>query len=348
MAASLDARAHPHSRRVARIVVTLIVAWFSSLPSAHAQGVASEPALRVILLGTGGPELSPHRFGSATLVEAGGQTLLFDAGRGVLQRLYESKVNVTGVTKVFFTHLHNDHIEGLPPLWMTPWFLLGRDKPMEVWGPPGTARMIRGMESMFAFDIEHRVNAFNKREGLLVTVTEIEDGEVFNRNGVKVRAFSVWHDDGNPAFGYRIEYKGRSVVLSGDTGYSVNVVRAGRGADLLVHNVIAVSDALAAAPELAPVLAKLTTPEQAARVFKEASPRAAVFSHVVKKELGGRQGDEVISKRVRAAGYTGPLEMGYDRMVIEVGKTIRILQPTTTDNLPDVDRKAAYATGSGS
>jgi ribonuclease Z len=329
------------------IVAASIISCFLSLPRAQAQDTAYEPTLRVTLLGTAGPELSPHRFGYATLIEAGGQTLLFDAGRGVLQRLYESKVNVTTVTKVFFTHLHNDHIEGLPPLWMTPWFLLGRDKPLEAWGPAGTARMIRGMESMFQFDIEHRVNEFNKRENLQFAVTEIKDGEIYNRNGLKVLAFSVWHDDGNPAFGYRIEYKGRAVVLSGDTTYSENVVRAGRGADLIVHNVIAVSDALASAPELVPILAKLTTPEQAARVFNETSPRAAVFSHVVKKELGGRHGDEVILQRVRAAGYTGPLEMGYDRMVIEVGKHIRILQPTTTDNLPDVDRKAAYAPGAG-
>ncbi|MFD2270185.1 MBL fold metallo-hydrolase [Undibacterium arcticum] len=89
--------------------------------------------MRVILLGTGGPEMSPNRFGYATLVEAGGQKLLFDAGRGVMQRIYESRVKVTSVTNVF-THLHNDHIEGLPSLWMTPWFLLGRTQPLQVWG----------------------------------------------------------------------------------------------------------------------------------------------------------------------------------------------------------------------
>lgn len=327
---------------VAKLVGLLAI---SLLPvqAAHAQGVDASPEMRVVLLGTGGPELTPNRFGYATLVEAGGQKLLFDAGRGVLQRLYESRVKVTEVAKVFITHLHNDHIEGLPSLWMTPWFLLGRDKPMEAWGPEGTSAMIKGMQAMFRFDIEHRANKFNDPANLQFAVVEIKEGEIYDRGGVKVTAFTVWHDDGNPAYGYRIDYKGRSVVLSGDTTYSENLVRVARGADLIVHNVIAMSDALTKAPEMGPVLGKLTTPEQAARVFTETKPRMAVFSHIVKKELPGRHGDELILQRVRATGYKGPLEMGYDRMVVEIGATVRVLQPATTDSLPDVDRKAAYA-----
>ncbi len=92
-----------------------------------------------------------------------------------------------------------------------------------------------------------------------------------------------------------------------------------------------------------PVLGKLTTPEQAARVFNETSPRMAVLSHIVKKELHGKHGDEVIVQRIRDAGYAGALEMGYDRMVIEIGKSVRVFQPTTTDNIPDLDRKGAYS-----
>ncbi|HEX4327007.1 MAG TPA: MBL fold metallo-hydrolase [Burkholderiales bacterium] len=309
---------------------------------AAAQGTEA-PLIKVTLLGTGGPELTPLRFGYATLVEAGGQKLLFDAGRGVLQRLYESKVNVTEVTKVFFTHLHNDHIDGFASLWMTPWFLLGRDQPFEAWGPPGTAQMVTGMRAMYAFDIEHRSNKFNDPRNLEVKVSEIGEGVIYEREGVKVTTFSVWHDDGNPAFGYRIDYRGRAVVLSGDTTYSENLVKHAQGVDLIVHNVIAMSERLTQAPEMKPVLGKLTTPEQAARTFLEARPRMAVYSHIVKKELHGQYGDNVIIARTRAAGYRGPLEMGHDRMTIEIGAGVRVLQPVVTDNLEDVDRKAAYA-----
>ena len=323
-----------------RLLVGLTLLCASTL---HAQGMREEPDMRVILLGTGGPELTPNRAGYATLVEAGGQTLLFDAGRNVLQRLYESKIKATDVTRVFFTHLHSDHIEGLPGLWMTSWFLLGRDKPMHVWGPYGTADMINGMQTMFQFDMTYRANPFNDIRNLRFTVTEMKEGVIYNYGGIQVTAFSVWHGDGNPAFGYRIDYRNRSVVLSGDTTFSDHVVSYGRGADLIVHNVIAMSERLSGAPEMRPVLAKLTTPEQAARVFIEARPRMAVFSHIVKKELPGRYGDELIMQRVRDAGYHGPLVMGYDRMVIEIGNTVRVFQPITTDGLSDVDRKVSYA-----
>src|SRR5690348_15701123 len=104
-------------------VVTLSIGLSTSLAAQ-----STDKHIRVTLVGTGGPEINPTRFGYSTLIEAGGQRLLFDAGRGVVQRLYESRVNPRDITKIFLTHLHNDHIEGLPTLWITPWFLLARDK----------------------------------------------------------------------------------------------------------------------------------------------------------------------------------------------------------------------------
>jgi ribonuclease Z len=293
--------------------------------------------MRVILLGTAGPEMSPDRFGYATLIEAGGQTLLFDAGRGVLQRIYESRVDAASVSSVFLTHLHSDHIEGLPGIWITPWYLLNRTAPLQLWGPDGTADMAVGMQAMYGHDLKHRVNSLNKLDDLIPIVKEMSDGDSVEKGGVKVTAFSVPHGDGNPAFGYRISYHGRHVVLSGDTGYSENVVKYGRNADLIVHNVIAMNRKLADAPGMAPALAKLTTPEQAARVFNETKPKMAVFSHIVKKGLHGLPGDAVVMERTRKAGYAGPLVMGYDRMTIEIGSSVRVFQPTATTNLQDLD-----------
>jgi ribonuclease Z len=322
--------------RAARPLVLLALLLAAAPPV-----LASEATMRVHLLGTGGPELSPHRQGYATLIVAGEQKLLFDAGRGVMQRLYESRINPRDITTVFFTHLHNDHYEGLPPLWMTSWFLLGRERPLEAWGPPGTAGMIQGMRAMFAHDLDRRVNPFNKLKNLAISVNEIGDGPIFERDGVRVTAFTVDHKDGNPALGYRVDHAGRAVVLSGDTTYDANLVRQGKGADLIVHNVIAFSERLSRMPEMQGVLAKLTTPEQTAQVFNETAPRLAVFSHIVKKELQGAEGDREILARTRAAGYAGPLEMGQDRMTIEIGDEIRVMPPQPTDELPDLDSKTA-------
>jgi ribonuclease Z len=321
-------------------VTTLSIGLSTSLAAQ-----STDKHIRVTLVGTGGPEINPTRFGYSTLIEAGGQRLLFDAGRGVVQRLYESRVNPRDITKIFLTHLHNDHIEGLPTLWITPWFLLARDKSLEIWGPPGTAKMVKGMREMFS-DVEKRggVNGFNKIEYMDIKVTEINEGAVYDHDGLKVSAFKVSHGDGDPAVGYKIEYGDRRVVLSGDTVYSPNVVAAAKGADLLVHNVVGFSVAWVSRPgadkHRAAVASKLASPEQVARAFSESKPRLAVISHIVKKDLSGKAGDDFIVKQIRKDGYTGSMLMGEDRTVIDIdSKDIKVTPPRPTENLPDLDNR---------
>src|SRR2546426_1025508 len=198
------------------------------LTMAAAFANAADPILKVTLLGTGGPEYS-ERMGYSTLIEVNGQKLLFDVGRGMTQRLYESRVNPKDVTTVFLTHLHNDHYEGLPNLWLTPWFLLSRKESLELWGPSGTVEMVEGMRKMYQHDLDHRSNPIFKREQLDIAVHEIKEGVVYDRDGVKVTAFPVEHADGNPAYGYRMDFQGHSVVLSGDTTLHPNVIKYGTG-----------------------------------------------------------------------------------------------------------------------
>jgi ribonuclease Z len=319
-------------RKLPTITTAMIVL---AVASAH----ADDPKMTVTLLGTAGPEYFPDRLGISTLVDANGELLLFDAGRGVNQRLYQSRVNPKDIAKIFITHLHNDHFVGLPDLWMTPWFLLGRDHGFELWGPEGTEEMVQGMRLMFGHDLRARVNQFNPIETLAIRTHIISDGVVYERNGVKVSAFPVEHADGNPAFGYRVDWSGRRVVLSGDTTLNENVVKHGAGADLIVHNVIAFSDRLSRLPEMKGVLAKLTTPEQAAEVFERAKPKLAVYSHLVTKELQGKKGEDLIIARTRAAGYNGPLLMGVDRMAFEITDSVKVIPPRSIDDLQNLDSK---------
>ena len=301
--------------------------------------------LRVLLLGTGGPELTTSRQGAATLIEAGGHRLLFDTGRGVVQRLYESRIDPAQITEVFFTHLHSDHIEGLPELWMSGWFLLGRSHPMEFHGPAGTAAMVRGMEAFLGHDVVARVHSAERPPGLCYQVHEqTADGICFSRDGVVVTAFLVDHKDGNPAFGYRIDYSGHAVVLSGDCSYSKNLVSHAQGADLIVHNVFAVSDAvLAVNPAERVVALKLASPELVAAVFRETRPRMAALSHVIRIGLH----DEEVASRIRTAGYAGPLQIGVDRMVILVGDTVRVQPPESLLTLPDMAKPGDSLVGPG-
>jgi ribonuclease Z len=298
------------------------------------------PDIRITLLGTGGPELTPSRLGESTLVQAGGQMLLFDTGRGTLQRLYESRAHITGITNVFFTHLHSDHIEGLPELWMTGWFLLGRNHPLHLYGPVGTQQMADGMLQMYAHDVSVRKGASPVENMRHIDVTEFAAGTVYESDpgkddDVRVLAFSVEHEDGNPAFGFRVEYHGHAVVLSGDTTYTQTLVDAARGADVVIQNVIAGSDAyLAAAPAKRAVMTKLTTPEQAARIFQQAKPRLAVYSHIIEMDVT----DAGLMQRTRSAGYAGWLVVGQDRMVIDVGQSIAVHPPASIANLKPITK----------
>jgi len=309
--------------------------WIVALLLVLGAAPALAAPVTVHLLGTGGPELTPEREGMATLVEANGQMLLFDAGRGVLQNLYLSRIDPARVTRIFLTHLHSDHIEGLPGLWMTPWFLLGRSAKLEVWGPPGTAAMIAGMRAMYGHDLAHRANARFRRADLDIAVHEIVPGAGYDAGGVSVMAFAVSHADGDPALGYRIAAGGHVVVLSGDTTLVPSLVAAGKGADLLVCNIAAVGPG--DRRDWRPVLAKLMTTDQAAALLRQTRPKLALLSHIVKKALPGPQGDRVVLARIRAAGYAGPLAMGQDRMSVTIDKAVTVTPPAPVADLPDLD-----------
>jgi ribonuclease Z len=278
---------------------------------------AAGQEIRVSLLGTGAPGPVMQRFGPSTLVEAGKHKLLFDAGRGALQRLAQLNIHWQDVDGVFLTHLHSDHVVGFPDLWLTGWLVgAGRQRPLHVWGPVGTKRMMAHLEQAYAFDIGIRQSDDRAApEGVALVVAEIAEGVVFEQDGVKVTAFAVDHGPVKPAFGYRVDYAGRSVVLSGDTRLSPNLIRHAQGVDLLVHEVVAPS--IFHGP--ASVIEHHTTAEQAGEVFARTKPRLAVYSHIVPPTA--TEQDLIPPTR---KSYPGPVVVGEDLMVIDVGEKIGV------------------------
>jgi len=294
---------------------------------AHAQAAPAVPAsdsLEVVLLGTGlGPIINLEQYGASTLVEAGGQRLLFDCGRGATLRLAQAGVPIGSVTRVFLTHLHSDHVLALPDLLLAGWTAGRRTGPLTVWGPAGTSDMMEHLQQAFAFDIHTRrdVDEHFPASGIRVVSHDIPaDGVVFDENGLKVTAFLVDHGVVQPAFGYRVDYRGRSVVLSGDTRVSENLIRHAQGTDVLIHEAID-PEMLRNRPDrpsaatVDAIIAHHTTPEQAGTVFTRVAPRLAVYSHAPNTAR--------LLAQTRTT-YTGPLQGAEDLLTIRIGTEITV------------------------
>jgi ribonuclease Z len=289
---------------------------------------------KVTLLGTGVPTPRPDRFGPSTLIEAGDRKLLIDAGRGATIRLYQLGVPIGRIDALLLTHYHSDHTVGIPDLWLTGWLqshYATRTTPFRVIGPAGAKNLMSHLEQAYALDIKIRIEDEKlPPEGAAIVVHEFDNnGVVYEKNGVRVIAFEVDHGDViKPAYGYRIEYGGRAVVISGDTRYNENVVKYGAGADLLVHEVAIVRPELASVPYIQRIMAHHTTAREAGAIFERAKPKLAAFTHLVflaSEQTPPASVDALIEETRQT--YTGPLEVGEDLMSFEIGQTVRVRRP---------------------
>jgi ribonuclease Z len=286
---------------------------------------------RVTLLGTGVPIPNPDRFGPCTLVEAGQQKFLIDAGRGATIRLSQLKVPIGRIDVQFLTHYHSDHTSGLPDVWLTGWlesYFGTRRTPYRVIGPAGACELMEDLERAYALDIKMRA-ADEKLplSGIATKVTEFDrDGVVYEKDGVKVIAFEVDHGDIiKPCYGYRFEYDGRVATFSADTRYNQNVIKYGAGVDLLVHEVASARPELMKEPYAQRIIGHHTTAKEAGSVFSQTKPKLAAFTHIV--QLGSERIspptiDEIVAETRQT--YDGPLVVGEDLMAFDIGETVAV------------------------
>jgi ribonuclease Z len=306
-----------------RLLVTIFVLVASVLGAGAA--VADAKPFRVTLLGTGVPDPDPDRFSASTLVEAGDQKLLIDVGRGATIRLYQLHIPLSRIDVVFFTHYHSDHTVGLPDLLLTGWLppasFAHRTTPLHVIGPVGAKNLLSGIALAYAADIKGREEEQHlPPEGVASIVEEFtQDGVVYDKDGVTVTAFEVDHGI-KPAYGYRIDYDGRSVLLSGDTRFNENLIKHAAGVDLLIHEVLVMNPELAKQPAFAKVLSIHTSPSQAGTIFARIHPKLAVYSHI--GLLGTPTAPapsiaDIVSETRQT--HQGALVVGADLMSFEIG-----------------------------
>ena len=213
---------------------------------ATAATTATQPAARtrIVLLGTGTPRPDPKRSGPATAIVVNGTAYLVDAGPGVVRRAQAAVDNgikglaVASLQTAFITHLHSDHTVGLPDLIFTSW-VQGRHVPLQLYGPPGISEMAKHILLAWQADIDIRTKG-ERRDGTGATVEahDVKPGRIYQDANLAVTAFPVRHGD-VPAYGYRFDTADRSVVITGDTSPSPEVIDNCRKCDVLIHEAYA-------------------------------------------------------------------------------------------------------------
>jgi ribonuclease Z len=273
--------------------------------------------IEVTLLGTGSPLPDPHRAGPATLVRAGGATLLVDCGRGVLLRAAAVGVGPGQLDALLLTHLHSDHITDLGDVVTSRWVTSFTPAPLTIGGPPGTADVVARTLDSLAPDISYRLH---HHEDLTwappVEVHELTGGTALELPGVLVTAGPTDHRPVAPTIGFRVDHAGASVVLAGDTVPCAGLDELCAGADALVHTVIR-EELIQAVPvkRLLDVCDYHSSVQQAGATAERAGVPVLVLTHYVPALVPG---EEDVWRALAAETYGGRVELGDDLHRVEV------------------------------
>lgn len=292
---------------------------------------ALEEGLHVGICGAGSPMPDPKRGGACTLIVAGRRLFVFDAGSGAASTLATMGLNPGQIEAIFLTHFHSDHLDGLGGLLMQRWVNAGADRPPALYGPTGVTSVLTGVLAAYDADRTHRLAHHGEtvlpasgfgaevREFSLASAPRVV---LVDEPDLEIVAFAVDHGPVRPAVGYRIRYRDRLVVLSGDTRASGAVLRESRGADLLLHE--ALSPRLLALIErgfashgrermarlMRDIVNYHTTPEEAATIAQSAGVGMLVLNHIVPPLPVGAL-DPVFLGDARSR-FEGPLRIAED------------------------------------
>ena len=284
----------------------------------------TDPTTRVVMLGTGTPIPDPTRHGPALAVVVGDRSYLVDAGPGVVRRAIEAAelhdieaLRAPNIRRAFLTHLHHDHCAGLPDLIYTPW-TVGRNDPLEIAGPPGTAALAARIQDAYVEDRRIRLAGLEPAspDGWRCTAYDMTVGPrgqaVYEDERVRITAFEVAHGDWEHSFGYRFESDDRSIVISGDTTYCEALIAQAEACDLLIHEVYCAAG-LARRSEAWQTYhtAFHTSAEELGRIATQAAPAQLALTHVL---LQGGTWAELQAEL--ASTYDGPVTIPDDLTVL--------------------------------
>ena len=203
---------------------------------------------KLIILGSGTPNPDPERYGSGYAVVVNDDAYIVDFGPGIVRRISAMSptwggefpsMELENINTAFLTHVHSDHSGALADLILTPW-IMGRDEPLNLYGPEGLKAMSENITEAYIDDINYRLYGSQPANelGFTTNVTEIsDDGTIFKDNNIEVIAFKNAHGDFKNSFGFLFITKDKRILFSGDTAVSNNLMKYGKNLDILVHEV---------------------------------------------------------------------------------------------------------------
>lgn len=268
------------------------------------RSLALPDGLHVFMCGTGSPMPDSTRAGPCIGVLAGDRAFVFDVGSGGSRNLGSMGFPLARIDRVYLTHLHSDHIDGLGELLLMSWINGNRSEPTPVLGPTGTAEIVGGFNTAYRIDSTYRVahhgpeianpNGYGGvAEEIVLPVGPGGSRIVLDDGDLKITAIRVDHAPIEPAFGYRIDYKDRSISISGDTVYHPGFIAASRDVDIMLHEALNKKMVQAIGEKLGErgvrngeiifedILDYHTDPEEAAKAAQEAGARQLVYYHIV-------------------------------------------------------------------
>ena len=254
-----------------------------------------EDSLKVVVCGSRSPLPTPGRAEACILVEAGDDIYIFDLGNGSMDNLTQYQVPWPSVKAVLITHMHSDHIADLPDAHLQSW-IQGRNSPLMVFGPEGINLVTKGFELAYSADYHYR-NEHHGDDMLPMSIAgfkaiQIMDNQFIPNDtpGLEILPFVVDHYPVNSAFGFKISYKGRTVVISGDTIHDGSVQKYSKDADLLVHSAISIDlvermREISPLPQLDKILFDIqdyhTTVKEAGTIARDANVKYLLIYHAI-------------------------------------------------------------------
>ena len=254
-----------------------------------------EDTLKVIVCGSRSPLPSPGRAEACILVEAGDDIYIFDMGNGSVNNLTQYQLPWPNVQAVLITHMHSDHMADLPDAHLQSW-IQGRNEPLKIYGPEGINLVTKGFELAYSADYQYRSD-HHGQEMLPMSVAGFNEITITNNElipnetpGLEILPFVVDHYPVNSAYGFKITYKGRTIVISGDTINDGSVQKYSKDADLLIHSAISIDIVermrrVAPIPQMDKILFDIqdyhTTIKEAGEIARDANVKHLLIYHSI-------------------------------------------------------------------